>query len=266
MRRLPLRSTAATALCAAIVIGIAGPAAAATDTARDRAHAAFHAPVPDANRLLAQVKDFGDLGAVLTPVTDLLTDALRSDSGQLTSEQATRFGDAIREVIARITATSAVLPSTPSAPSAPGDLPASVLPAPLDGSDHDRTGHGKSVHGEKATDLTDVALTGLQNKVDALVQAVTSGDTAQVGPAASGLITGLVDLVTAVLVGSGLPAADLAGLPSLSTSPETTPTLPAPPEIPAPDVSAPLVVPALPDTPAAAEAASRPATPAMPAR
>ncbi|MFF8929211.1 hypothetical protein ACF1AO_18270 [Streptomyces longwoodensis] len=285
MRRLPVRHVASTALCAALVIGIAGPAAAAVGTAREHAPAAAHAPVPGADELLAQVKSLGDLGTVLTPVTDLLADALKSDSGQLTSAQATKLGDAIKDVIARITATNAAASatsSTPSAPSAPSvapssstadELPYTTLPFPLGKNAHDRA----AAHGKRAADLTDEALADLQKQIDVLLTAVTSGNVTDVVPAATGLISRLVNLVTATLLGSGLPAADLAALPSLPDLPTTpdapvTPALPALPDIPAlpetpaaPETPAVAQVPAAPLSPAAAAAVSQPATPAVPA-
>ncbi|MFJ4812110.1 hypothetical protein [Streptomyces longwoodensis] len=282
MRRLPVRHVASTALCAALVIGIAGPAAAAVGTAREHAPAAAHAPVPGADELLAQVKSLGNLGTVLTPVTDLLAEALKSDSGQLTSAQATKLGDAIKDVIARITATNAAASATSSTPSAPSvapssstadELPYTTLPFPLGKNAHDRV----AAHGKRAADLTDEALADLQKQIDVLLTAVTSGNVTDVVPAATGLISRLVDLVTATLLGSGLPAADLAALPSLPDLPTTpdapvTPALPALPDIPAlpetpaaPETPAVAQVPAAPLSPAAAAAVSQPATPAVPA-
>ncbi|MEU3513527.1 hypothetical protein ABZ733_37980 [Streptomyces longwoodensis] len=296
MRRLPVRHVASTALCAALVTGIAGPAAAAVGTAREHAPAASHAPVPGADELLAQVKSLGDLGTVLTPVTDLLADALKSDNGQLTSAQATKLGDAIKGVIARITATNAAASAasaTSSAPSAPSvvspsstadELPYTTLPFPLgknarDGAAaHGRNAHDRSAaHGKRAADLTDEALADLQKQIDVLLSAVTSGNVTDVVPAATGLISGLVNLLTATLLGSGLPAADLAALPSLPDLPTTpdapvTPALPALPDIPAlpetpaaPDTPAVAQFPAAPLSPAGAAAVSQPATPAVPA-
>ncbi|WP_210720098.1 hypothetical protein [Streptomyces galbus] len=287
MRRLPVRHIASTALCAALVIGVAGPAA-AVDTARGHAHAASHAPVPGADKLLAQVKSLGDLGTVLTPVTDLLAEALKSDNGQLTSAQANKLGDAIKDVIARITATNAAASATSSTPSAPstdassstapssstaGEPPYTTLPFPPGKNGHERA----AAHGKRATDLTDEALADLQKQIDSLLTAVTSGNVTDVLPAATGLISGLVNLLTATLVGGGLPAGDLTGLPSLPDLPTVsdttvTPALPAFPDIPTlpetpavPQTPAVAQVPTAAQSPAAAAAVSQPATPAVPA-
>ncbi|MGA4840789.1 hypothetical protein [Streptomyces sp. G45] len=83
MRALPARRIATTALCATLLIGTAGPAMALESQARPQAAAAKEAPVPGADALLGQVKALGDLGGVLTPVTDLLNAALAADNGQL---------------------------------------------------------------------------------------------------------------------------------------------------------------------------------------
>ncbi|MER5404540.1 hypothetical protein [Streptomyces sp. NPDC002769] len=55
----------------------------------------------------------------------------------------------------------------------------------------------------------------MQKAVDALVEAVTSGDATQVVPAATAVVTGLVNFAVAVVLGGGLPAPNLPGLPTL---------------------------------------------------
>nr|WP_257101892.1 hypothetical protein [Streptomyces sp. alain-838] len=57
-------------------------------------------------------------------------------------------------------------------------------------------------------------------RIDALLKATTSGTAAQVSPAVENVVTGVVNVVAATLVGGGLPAADLAGLPALPSAPE----------------------------------------------
>ncbi|MCQ9134897.1 hypothetical protein KMS84_29530, partial [Streptomyces sp. IBSBF 2807] len=112
MRGLPVRRIASTALCASFVLGLAAPAALAADGAapRERVAAASDAPVPGVAALLAQGKGLGDLSAVLAPVTQTLTTALKADDGRLTPGQATRLGDAVRTAVAKISA------ETPAAP------------------------------------------------------------------------------------------------------------------------------------------------------
>ncbi|TGA93798.1 hypothetical protein E2651_35490 [Streptomyces sp. MZ04] len=68
-------------------------------------------------------------------------------------------------------------------------------------------------------DLKGDALKALQTAVDALVKAATGGDVTAVATAIPTVLTGLVNLVAATLLGGGLPAADLAGLPTLPKLP-----------------------------------------------
>ncbi|MGW3955118.1 hypothetical protein ACWEKM_30225 [Streptomyces sp. NPDC004752] len=196
--RLTARSIASTALSATLLVGIAGPAAVAADSPRERTHAASRAPVPGADAALAQTKALAGLGAVLTPVTDLLNQALQN--GQLTPEQAKKLADAVKVAIAQITA---------AAPAAP---------APAKQGDDGKAAKAKDLHGD--------ALAALQKAVDTLLAAVTSGDVGQVLPAVTAVVTGLVNLLAATLLGGGLPAANLPGLPALPSLPAATPSLP----------------------------------------
>ncbi|MGW0417333.1 hypothetical protein [Streptomyces sp. NPDC003015] len=192
MRGLPARRIASTALCAALLVGTAGPAAVA-DPARERARTASGAPLPDADTLLAQVKSLGDLGGVLTPVTDLLNSVLKADNGQLSAAEANRLGTAVKDAIAKATTT---------APAHPAD----TLPAPT------RSGVNASV---APADVIGDALAALQKAIDELIKAVTSGDAAQVPPAVTGSVTSLVNTVAATLLGGKLPRPSLPGPPGL---------------------------------------------------
>ncbi|MEU4462714.1 hypothetical protein AB0G20_03155 [Streptomyces sp. NPDC024017] len=211
--RLPARRIATSALCATLLLGATGPAAVAADSASAPAHphAASRAPVPDADALLGQVKSLGDLGGVIVPVADLLTAVLKADGGQLPPSQAAKLGTGVQDAIDQATATAPAAPSPATAPdtAAPSSpLPqASTLPAPVD----DRA--------ELPEGLTAEALTALEQATDGLLKAVTSGDAAKVTPAVDAVVAGLVNTVAATLVGSELPAPDLAGLPSLPKAP-----------------------------------------------
>ncbi|MER7186574.1 hypothetical protein ABT404_45155 [Streptomyces hyaluromycini] len=221
MRALPARRLASTALCAALLAGVTGPAAAAADPAHEHTRAASQAPVPGADALLGQTKSLGDLAAVLKPVTDLLAAVLKADNGQLTPDQAAQLADAAKAAIAQLTAAAPApsLPSTPALPSAP------ALPAVAAATAAQAKGLGDA---PAAKDLAGDALKALQTAIDNLVKAVTSGDAGQVVPAVTAVLTGLVDCLAALLLGGGLPAPDLAGLPTLPSLPATTP-LPLPP-------------------------------------
>ncbi|CCK29969.1 putative secreted protein [Streptomyces davaonensis JCM 4913] len=244
MRALPARRIAVSALSATLLLGIAGPAAvAADDSARERTHAASHAPVPGADALLAQVKSLGDVGGVLSPVAELLNAVLKADNGQLPAADAQKLGQAVKDAIAKATAAAPVAPpavavpgtstSTSTAPTTPATSATPALPATptlpttlptlptLTKSDD-----SKAPSAELPADLVADALAGLQKAVDALLTAVTSGNVAAVLPAATAVVTGLVNLVAATLLGGGLPAPSLAGLPALPSLPVATPQLP----------------------------------------
>ncbi|MEE1766004.1 MULTISPECIES: hypothetical protein [unclassified Streptomyces] len=244
MRALSARRLAVPALCATLLLGVTAPAALAADagTTRDRARSAA-APVPGADALLVQLKGLGDLGGVLKPVTDLLDAVLKADNGQLSAEQVTELGKAVRDAIdkAKAKATAPETPpaslpadpaapavpvtpavpapppapavppappavSTPAVPAAPSVPAAPQLPVTLPAYDR---GPAQPVGRLAANPVTD-ALAALQSAVDALLKAVTSGDLAQVVPAVTGVVTALLKVIAAILVGSGLPVpADL---------------------------------------------------------
>ncbi|MGW7243578.1 hypothetical protein [Streptomyces sp. NPDC054804] len=245
MRALPARRLASTAVCALLLAGITGPAAVAADSAHERTHARSQAPVPGADALLAQVKSLGNLGTVLKPVTDLLNTVLAADNGQLTPDQATQLGDAVKAAIAQVTAAAPApaptVPATPALPSAPAlpSVPAvpsaasavSSAPAVPAAFPVPAAAQAKGLGGAPAAkDLAGDALTALQTAVDNLLKAATSGDVSQVLPAATAVVTGLVNLLAAILLGSGLPAPNLPGLPSLPAAP----SLPVSPPLPVP--------------------------------
>ncbi|MFE0676006.1 hypothetical protein [Streptomyces sp. NPDC058867] len=235
MRALPARRIAVSALCATLLLGIAGPVAtAADDSARERTHAASRAPVPGADALLAQTEALGDLGGVLTPVTDLLEAALKADNGQLPAADAEKLGQAVKDAIAEAAAAApAAAPALPAAPVAAPALPAAPsLPAAKSDDSTARSALPADVVGD--------SLTSLQTAVNTLLTAVTSGDVGQVVPAVTGVLTGLVNVVAATLLGGGLPAPNLPGLPALPSLPVEAPSLPV--EAP----SLPVEAPALP--------------------
>ncbi|MFR9800099.1 hypothetical protein ACL02U_30030 [Streptomyces sp. MS06] len=260
MRGLPLRRIATSALSTALVLGIAAPAAFAADAAHHTTGSAARAPLPDAAPLLGQTKALGEVGGVLTPVTALLDAALKADDGQLPADQAGTLGDAAEKAVAELaaaapaappdttTATTPTLPGVPATdtlPNAPTVPAAPTLPDPgtLSGGD------AKARTGPRAplADVKDDAVAALHNAVASLLAAATSGDAGQVVPAATAVVTGLVNLVTATLLSGGLPAPELPGLPPLPPLPAEPPSLPAsPPALPASSPSLPASPPAQP--------------------
>ncbi|MER7686719.1 hypothetical protein [Streptomyces sp. NPDC097610] len=255
MRALPARRLASSVLCASLLLGISGPVALAADSDSARGHTHAAAPVPGADALLAQVKSLGAIAGVLAPVTDLLDAALKADNGQLSADQAAKLAQAVKDAIAKASAAAPPATTTPALPTLPTTLPAvPTLPSvkksaeahddsAVAGDQDNKAPRDKSSRAPAARDLAGDALTALQKAVDALVAAATSGDATKVVPAATAVLTSLVNFVVAVVLGGGLPAANLPGLPPLPALP--TPALPTP-ALPTPA----LPTPALPSLPA----------------
>ncbi|MFK0018011.1 hypothetical protein [Streptomyces sp. NPDC090798] len=254
MRALPARRLASSVLCASLLLGISGPVALAADSDSARGHTHAAAPVPGADALLAQVKSLADIAGVLAPVTDLLDAALKADNGQLSADQAAKLAQAVKDAIAKAGAALPVTPpatTTPSLPTLPAvpTLPSVKKTAEPQGDSagaeerDNKAPRDKGSRAPAARDLAGDALTALQKAVDALVAAVTSGDATKVVPAATAVVTGLVNFVVSVVLGGALPAANLPGLPPLPALP--TPALPTP-ALPTPA----LPTPALPSLPA----------------
>ncbi|MET8458805.1 hypothetical protein [Streptomyces parvulus] len=240
--RLPARRIATTALCAGLLIGISGPAVMAADgeSVRERTHAASHAPLPDVAELQSQVGSLAGLGGVLTPVTDMLTAVLKAEDGRLSAADADKLSDAVKDALAKAEAADAdaddadtddtattpgtATPAQPPAVTAPEAGDPVTLPAPVAAQDETAA----------APDLTATAYAELQKQVDALVKATTAGSAEQVSPAVENVVTGVVNVVAATLVGNGLPPADLAGLPAVPSAPEATAPQAATPASPLP--------------------------------
>ncbi|NGO07268.1 hypothetical protein G5C60_06295 [Streptomyces sp. HC44] len=103
MRKLPARRIATSALCAALLVGITGPAAMAADSTREHSQA----PAPDArlrgaDALLAQVRAYNR--GELTPVADLVHAVLEADNGQLPEAKARKLGAAAKAALAPMAA------------------------------------------------------------------------------------------------------------------------------------------------------------------
>ncbi|WP_031046056.1 hypothetical protein [Streptomyces sp. NRRL F-5650] len=231
--RLPARRIATSALCAGLLTGLSGPAVMAADGApvRERTHTSSRAPLPDAEELQSQVAGLAGLGGVLTPVTDMLDAVLKADDGRLSAADAEKLSAAVEDALAKADAAdtdaggTAATPGTDTPAEGGTDTPV-TLPAPVTAPGDDGTA--------AAPGLSAAGRAELQKQVDALVKATTSGSADQVSPAVKEVVTGVVNVVAATLVGNGLPAADLAGLPGVPTAPEaeapdaTTPQAPAP--------------------------------------
>ncbi|MFK4146356.1 hypothetical protein [Streptomyces sp. NPDC004065] len=210
MPALPARRIASGAACAALLVGITGPAAAAAAAgpAAARTHAARpDTRLPGADALLAKVRELGAHRKEVTPVTRLLTAVLEADRGHLPAAEARKLGDDAKRALSRLPATAR----------AKGVLP------PAAG----RGAAAAGALGRLAADPTDDALEALGKAVDELVQAITADAAAQVSSAtadaaaqiSSGtagttgevssvtvLINDMIDLLTTTLLGGVLPA------------------------------------------------------------
>ncbi|WP_192340824.1 hypothetical protein [Streptomyces sp. VITNK9] len=244
--RLPARRIATTVLTAGLLIGLSGPAVMAADgeSVRERTHAASRAPLPDAAELQDQVGSLAGLGGVLTPVTDLLSAVLKADDGKLAATDADQLAAAVKDALAKAEAADADADDTATTPETtmPGTTPGTsaqppavtapdaetpvTLPAPVAAQGADETA--------AASDLAASAYAELQKQIDALIKASTSGTADQVSPAVKDVVTGVVNVVAATLVGGELPAADLAGLPALPAAPEAAAPEAAAPAAPLP--------------------------------
>lgn len=188
MRGLSARRLASTALCAALLVGISGPAALAADSAGEHSRAAVpRASLPGADRLLARLNGLGDLsrlgdlGGRLAPVRDLATAVLTSDNGRLAPADAKRLGDAAADGLAEA---SAMIRSQRSAQASSGV--------------------------QRAADPASDALAAVQKALEDLLKSLTSGDVGQVLPAVTGLVDGLVDLVGSLIKDDGLTSSGAA--------------------------------------------------------
>ncbi|MFI6419030.1 hypothetical protein ACIBG6_16710 [Streptomyces sp. NPDC050842] len=287
MRPLATRRFTALAISAAITLCAAGPAVADEHHPSSAADRAAHAPLPDAAALLTQADALGELGSVTTPVTELVTAALKADAGQLPAADADALKAKIAAAVEQAKDTApAPLPETPApdlpAPDLPApDLPAPDLPAP-DLPAPDLPAPDLPVKppvslpvaaGAKAAaapaDVVDDALATVEKAVAGLLAAVTSGDAGGVVPQVTATLTSLVNLAVATVLGSGLPAPDQAGLPALPALPVTPPELPVdPPELPVDPPELPVDPPELPVDPPElpVDAPDLPVKPPLPVR
>ncbi|GAA3074498.1 hypothetical protein GCM10017562_48010 [Streptomyces roseofulvus] len=261
MRPLASRRLTALAISAALTLGMAGPAFADEHRPSRAADRAAHAPLPDAAALLTQAEALGDMGAVATPVADLLTAALKADDGQLPAADAEALKAKIQAALDKAKETvPAPLPETPGTPELPVTPPAVDTPAELPAKPPVTlpvAAGAKAAAAAKAApaDVVDDALASVEKAVAGLLAAVTSGNAAGVVPQVTATLTSLVNLAVATVLGSGLPAPDLPGLPALPSLPVEVPELPVDPPVEAPElpveapVKPPVAVPELPVKP-----------------
>ncbi|MEU7030099.1 hypothetical protein AB0A60_25895 [Streptomyces sp. NPDC046275] len=217
----------ALAISAALTLGTAGPAFADEHRpSRPATHAGVGAPLPDSATLLAQAKALGELGSVSTPVTELITAALKADDGQLPAADAAAFKTKIQTAVDEAKgAAPAPLPETPAAET-PVTPPAVVPPAASAATSPVTSALPAGTRAAAPADLVGDALATVQKAVAELLAAVTSGNATGVVPQVTATLTSLVNLAVSTVLGSGLPAPDLPGLPTLPTLPADLPVKP----------------------------------------
>jgi hypothetical protein len=203
MRGLRTRRLASTVLCAAVLVGVAGPAAVAADSGGTSARGVSGTPVPGAEKLLTQLRTLDNTGSVLQPVVDLLKASLTKD--KLEPAEARKLAEAAKKAIAeamRIQASHAAgAASTAQSDAAAAASVTSAVPAPAK--------HGRTVAPATARDATGDALSSLLGDVEKVLQSILSVP-ATLLPAATGAVTDLVKVVTGLLggvLGAVAPAA-----------------------------------------------------------
>jgi hypothetical protein len=265
MRGLPARRLASSALSAALLVGITGPAALAADSARERDHAVSRAPAHGADALLAQVRahlaaqlgqakvraavlrakaaatarargtavakagPLDDLDTFLdqlgTKVDNLVAQALKN--GDLSDAQTQAFVDDLNAAIGKITASipdaTDSTDTTDTTTSTASDTATLTVPGK----------NGDSRTARTPRDTGSDLLGSLQDALNNLLGALTSGNLGGLLSAVTGLIGGVVGLLTSAL--GSLTGGLLGGLTSSlpSTLPTTVPTsLPSLPALP----------------------------------
>ncbi|WP_030236926.1 MULTISPECIES: hypothetical protein [unclassified Streptomyces] len=202
MCALPAWRIASGALCATLLVGIAGPAAMAADSAPEHRHAASPgARLSDTDARLAQLRKLD--GGEFAPLADLLQAVLKANNGQLTAAEARKLATAAKQALAKMAdkvrtdATTPAVTATPApsvTPSAPVLVTDVLPPAPV-GDAADST--------DSAQDTLDSALDEIDQAVDDLLAAlgtddVTSDDDTVGLASVDNLLTELDDLVDAL--------------------------------------------------------------------
>lgn len=236
MRALPVRRIALGACCAALLVGITGPAATAADPARERT------PAASSDALLVQVRSLDVQRGELAPVVHLLEVVLEADGGHLPPAEARRLGgaaeDALRKAAAKArTATAAPATTAPVTTDTP-DLSDPVTTTTTSSPSPTATATPEALDPAEAsdpaedtpllvdgTDLTDDLLDAVHEVVDGLHDLSLSGeeDATRVSSPLEDLLAEVEALVDALL-GTADPQASTLPAPA---EPQAS-TLPAP--------------------------------------
>lgn len=221
MPALSARHIASSALCAALLVGITGPAVMAADSARERSHAASpDARLPREDALLAELREIN--WGELTPVADLLHAVHEADNSRLPAAEARALGDAAKAALAEAAAKA---PATDVLPPAPTWGVAKPMIS-------------WSFVADPTSDAQD-AVEAVEKALDSFLYSVTSDDVSLVPESIDGLVTEEENLVAALI------DSDLVATTPLSTS--TSTEVFSPPAVTLPAITLPTAV--LPPTP-----------------
>ncbi|CAM5451380.1 hypothetical protein [Streptomyces griseomycini] len=232
MRALPARRIALGACCAALLIGITGPAATAAEPARERT------PAASSDALLVQVRNLDAHEGELAPVVDLLEAVLGADGGHLPPAEARRLGEAAEDALeaaaakAQATAPTATATATPTvtapagtaAPSDPDPAATATVTTP-DVSDPAEDALLTDDENELTSDLLDA----VREVVDSLLELMVSDDeevVARVPASVDDLLAEVQELVDA-LTGTADPQVSILPAPAGATPVTQVPLLPA---------------------------------------
>lgn len=198
-----VNKTTSIAVAAGLVLGGVGTATAAFAADTKPAAQSVEAPVPGlpgTEQVTKQNQLLQNTSLVLKPVTQVIQEAIKAPEGKLTKAQADKLYASVKEALANVQEQAAVeaAPARNSRAAVVADDRARPL----------------------AADLTAKAVVELQKQVDVLLKASVAGEKVKVTKELKNTVTATVNLVTAVVLGGGLPAPDMEGLPKLPTVPE----------------------------------------------
>ncbi|MEV0092647.1 hypothetical protein [Streptomyces sp. NPDC050738] len=238
MRFLASSSVAAATVCATLSLGVIAPAEAHTPVVRSEGQIA---PVSGATVLLRQMQTLGEVGGLLTPVTNLIEAALTTEGHRLSAGTAQRYLGAVTTALANVT------PATPSTSTATSEPSTKAATPP---------------------DLKADALKDVRKYARALATAATAGNGERVLKQAQETVNSMVKFMVATVLTGGLPTPQLPGLPTVAKpsaaasvprtpKPSSASTVPKAPSVP----KAPRTPAAVPATPNIPHATSQPARP-----
>ncbi len=187
----------ATTFAGAVALGglTAGTAFAADEP---RPQVGQEAPLPKAQQLQQQARVLGEAAGVLSPVADVIEAVLNAPEGRLAPAEADRHAKAVQEAL-----------------------------APL----KEQTQQQRAGTPEQA-DPTAAAAVALEAQVDLLLQAAEAGDQQAVAEEAEATVQATVNLMTALVAGGQLPAADMKGLENVRQDVRQAPKAEQVPQLP----------------------------------